>query len=458
MTKSLEREGLLSFALGTAVEPPYPVSGDAEEIRLFYRWKEFNNACETAILASLGKSQLGFVTTCRSAAEMWSRLQNLYQHSSEVNIVRLEDELQNLKWKRNTPLETYLQEIDRVAEALRGCGQEVSDSRLRITLIRGLPDKLDNIKHILLQLGPQPYHIICDYLRSHVLLSSSGDGKAYLGAAGKTPGEQKKKPKASDNSGASTDSTASKAANSGKTCTYCKNSGHSVDECRKKKRRAETVCHTCKQKGHYANECKNQGSEKEVEGSEPATTMLVMHKGPRSQPEVRPAANLTIQKQSRACLADCGDKEDWILDSGATQHMSHEMDLLSKTTNPVGLEVHLGNSAAIPVKAKGELNLRFHSGSGKHHLITLKDVLGVPELSKNLLSVSACMKNGFSVLFDHETMDCRIFNKDKVWAGARMQAGGLWVLDCEPVSQAAWACKTSKGSSQSEAARNLMRI
>ena len=56
MIKSLDREGLLSFALGTATQPPYPVSDDPEETRLYFRWKEFNNSCETAILASLGKS------------------------------------------------------------------------------------------------------------------------------------------------------------------------------------------------------------------------------------------------------------------------------------------------------------------------------------------------------------------------------------------------------------------
>ena len=67
---------------------------------------------------------------------MWSRLQSLYLHSSEVNIAHLEDELMRMKWRRNTTVEAYLQEIDRVADFLRGCGQDVSESRLRMTLLR----------------------------------------------------------------------------------------------------------------------------------------------------------------------------------------------------------------------------------------------------------------------------------------------------------------------------------
>ena len=78
MIKALDREGLLPFALGTALAPEFPVSGDAEELRLYYRWKEYNNACETALLSSIGKSQLGLVLNCQTAAEIWSRLENLY--------------------------------------------------------------------------------------------------------------------------------------------------------------------------------------------------------------------------------------------------------------------------------------------------------------------------------------------------------------------------------------------
>ena len=61
MTRALNREGLLSFALGTALKPLSPVAGDEEGARLYYRWLEFNNACESAILSSLGKSQLGLL-------------------------------------------------------------------------------------------------------------------------------------------------------------------------------------------------------------------------------------------------------------------------------------------------------------------------------------------------------------------------------------------------------------
>ena len=201
MGKLLDKEGLLSFAMGTAVKPYLPENPSAEEVRLFYRWQEFNNACETAILSSVGKSQLGLLVSCRTAQEMWGRLQRLYMHPSEVNVARLEDELHSIRWKKNTTVDSYIQEIDRIADSLRECGQELSENRLKMTLLRGLPDRLDNIKHLLLQLGPQPYVIVCDYLRAHVGLFSTGDSKAYLSTVEKGsqfPSHKKPKEKEPD--------------------------------------------------------------------------------------------------------------------------------------------------------------------------------------------------------------------------------------------------------------------
>ena len=76
MKKFLEKDGLLPFALGTARKPSVRDPSDAEAVRLFQRWSQFNTLCETAILSSVGKSQLSLLTRCSSPAEMWSRLKN----------------------------------------------------------------------------------------------------------------------------------------------------------------------------------------------------------------------------------------------------------------------------------------------------------------------------------------------------------------------------------------------
>ena len=304
MSRLLDKEGILSFALGTAAKPILSNTPSAEEVRLYYRWQEFNNACESAILSSIGKSQLGVLVSCRSASEMWRKLQNLYMHSSDVNVARLEDQLHALRWKKNSTVDSYIQELDSIADSLRECGREVEDSRLKMSLLRGLPDKLENIKHILLQIGPQPYQIVCEYLRSHVGLSFAGDtSKAYLGTSdnsNETKGKSKPKVKSSQGKSTKTSGVL--------TCSHCNKTGHTVETCFQK-----NPCPHCKKlPGHPTHKCPAKTETDE----QPAKTMMVV---------------LIEESTSKACAVSSDPSTDeWIIDSGATQHMSNNLTGFSK--------------------------------------------------------------------------------------------------------------------------------
>ena len=413
MSKLLDKEGLLSFAMGTAVKPYLPENPSAEEVRLFYRWQEFNNACESAILSSVGKSQLGLLVSCRTAQEMWGRLQRLYMHPSEVNVARLEDELHSIRWKKNTTVDSYIQEIDRIANSLRECGQEVSENRLKMTLLRGLPDRLDNIKHLLLQLGPQPYVIVCDYLRAHVGLSSTGDSKAYVSSTDKgSQSSAHRKPKEKDPDAQPKTST--------ETCKFCKKTGHSEEKCFKK-----NPCKICKKTGHSEQRCKEKNAKEE----ETATAMLASHC------DVSPKA------------FNVATDDEWLMDSGATHHMCHDLSLFSnqeQETNNKG--VYLGNATRIPVTLTGEVHMELQSEEGQGNIVAMKNVLGVEGLAKNLFSVSACLSHGFNITFQATPRLCKITKDNRVW-GTAHEKRGLWVLDCKTPETASFVAHSHKPES-----------
>ena len=398
MSKLLEKEGLLSFAIGTAVKPSLSENPSTEEVRLHYRWLEFNNACESAILSSVGKSQLGLLVSCRSAREMWQRLKHLYMHSSDVNVARLEDELHAVRWKKNTSVDNYIQEIDRIADSLRECGQEVSDNRLKMTLLRGLPDRLDNIKHLLLQLGPQPYTIVCDYLRAHVGLFSAGDSKAYISTAEKASSSNANK-KAKEKEPETQQKTSTPV-----TCTFCKKTGHTEEKCFKK-----NPCPICKKTGHSERRCPS----KNVKEEEPATAMLA-----------------SLFNDSPKAFIAATDNE-WIMDSGATHHMSHDLSLFSNKTQELNDRgVYLGDATRIPVSLTGEVQMELFHEEGHSNLVVMKDVLGVEGLAKNLFSVSACLSHGFDITFQAKPRLCKISKGNRVW-GTPYERRGLWILNCK---------------------------
>ena len=74
----------------------------------------------------------------------------------------------------------------------------------------------------------------------------------------------------------------------------------------------------------------------------------------------------------------------WYPDTGATSHMTADMPLLKQTQEYSGSDsVMVGNGAGLPISHTG--NIYFHSFGSQFQL---KDVLCIPSIKKNLLSVA----------------------------------------------------------------------
>jgi hypothetical protein len=76
--------------------------------------------------------------------------------------------------------------------------------------------------------------------------------------------------------------------------------------------------------------------------------------------------------------------------------MTGQRDILSYISkNEFSHKVTLGDDYQYPIKGVGESNYKLNSGNS----MKMKDILYVPSLTKNLLSISALEKNGFRVPF-----------------------------------------------------------
>jgi hypothetical protein len=89
-------------------------------------------------------------------------------------------------------------------------------------------------------------------------------------------------------------------------------------------------------------------------------------------------------------------EDTWLIDSGASKHMMGQRNILSCISeNKFSQKVTLGDDYQYPIKGVGESNHKLNSGNS----LKMKDVLYVPGLKKNLLSISALEKKGFRVAF-----------------------------------------------------------
>jgi hypothetical protein len=118
--------------------------------------------------------------------------------------------------------------------------------------------------------------------------------------------------------------------------------------------------------------------------------------------------------------------DTWLIDSGASKHMTSYKDSLSKLVQKDSPhKVKLSDDYQYPIKGVGEASYRLDSGKP----MKMKDVLYVPGLKKNLLSISALDEKGFRVAFiDGEVL---MWSRGKSIDDAiviGVQEGGLYKL------------------------------
>ncbi|MCO5564449.1 hypothetical protein L7F22_018110 [Adiantum nelumboides] len=116
----------------------------------------------------------------------------------------------------------------------------------------------------------------------------------------------------------------------------------------------------------------------------------------------------------------------WYFDSGASRHITSRKDLFSSLdAAPAGKKVTCANNASYPIKGVGKILITISDGSD----LCLPNVLYVPGIKKNLLSVSSLAKNGLRVIFE----DDRCIVRDRENGYSLITTGtlenGLFVLD-----------------------------
>ncbi|UYV67846.1 hypothetical protein LAZ67_5002211 [Cordylochernes scorpioides] len=90
-------------------------------------------------------------------------------------------------------------------------------------------------------------------------------------------------------------------------------------------------------------------------------------------------------------------EQQWILDSGASSHMTFHLDHL-KNIQAMNKKITLADDSYITSESIGDVEIK----NSDEESIILKDVLYVPKLSDNLISVSKLIQDKKQILFDNK--------------------------------------------------------
>lgn len=177
--------------------------------------------------------------------------------------------------------------------------------------------------------------------------------------------------------------------------------------------RKSVKCFKCNKKGHYARDCRfnSQRSNGNKHGS-------------------------NYERNESAFIAQLEanfieDEEMWILDSGASSHMTYRRNYFSNF-KPEFSCVRLGDKSELSVQGSGSINIKKFL-NGKWFDSTINNVLYVPELKRNLFSEGVVTSKGFSVTKNKDS--AFIKNSDgSVAATAIKQPNNLYKLLFKSIS------------------------
>eukprot|EP00253_Pinus_taeda_P030511 PITA_30511 len=149
----------------------------------------------------------------------------------------------------------------------------------------------------------------------------------------------------------------------------------------KKQDMSKVKCFHCHQHKHYATNCPQKKKNKQVAGSAAGEAL---------------ASEFELDFSLVACLVSSVMGSVWFLDSGASFHMIGDRYLFSDLDEKdLGVHIEMGDDGRYSATGIGTIS--FERESGKPFI--LKEVMHVPGLKKNLISVAMLEDKGYDVVF-----------------------------------------------------------
>lgn len=309
------------------------------------------------IILAINDSQIVHIEECKEARDAWLKLQNLYQEASTANKMRLYEEFLSTKLDHSTPVRVHVEKLSSVRSHLRAVGINIEDSLYKLAMLRSLSHKFE---HLVVTLENQIEDITVEDLHSRIYReetrqtnSETGSGQAFstqFYTRGNKYG----------------------SAGRRKTfrCHYCNKEGHVKAKCWKRKEDETSA-------SKRNNISRNENSGHVFMVIEPPVTERMM----------------------------------WFIDSGASYHICCDKKAFQ---TPLRLLDHakiiqLGNGQHIMAKYEGEIELSCTTKFG-HYNIVLHNVIYLPQMHVNLISVVQVQKSRYSVLFAND--ECKIIQQE----------------------------------------------
>ncbi|KAL5740548.1 hypothetical protein ACOSQ2_029728 [Xanthoceras sorbifolium] len=317
--------------------------------------QEMDDKALVSIQLCLSNEVLREVMQEKTAKDLWDKLESLYVTKNLTTKLVAKHRLYTLSMAEGASIKSHIDEFSTILMDLENMEISYDDEDQALMLLRSLPPSYKHFRDTLiysrqtLKLEDVKAALFSKELIDKELGTSRNDSPAEgLLVRGRTPDKS--------------------------------SSSNQRSRSRSKSRHRNLTCNYCKKKGHIKSECfklKNKQQNKDQKRDEPAEASIVQN---------QEQCDLLL-----VCADEAKTRNEWILDTACSFHMCPNRDYLSTYKSVQCGVVLMGNNHACKIAGMGTVKIKMHDGVVR----TLTDVRHIPDLKRNLISLSTLDSNGY---------------------------------------------------------------
>ena len=362
------------------------------------KWERDDAKCLAVIGMSVGERFIPIIRECNTAKEAWEAIQTEIAGASNSQKLTLKCQFYDARMSEKESLVMYLDRISGIIDKLREIGCKTDESEVCYKILSSIPEKYKAIQLTCLMLPEEQLKI--NILRQHFTLENQGKKKDEKKVEALSANEKKGK---------------FVNKNKDRLCYKCGVTGHISTDCRAPPWKVEKY-----------KKSREEEKEKEKSGKEEVKVEIksknTNFKKKEHSSNVETAINTTTTNTNTIIKEN---KDVWYFDSGCTQHMTNNLSKLVNLTTANTRVVGAIRKESDEVSVKGECVLRCRIDE-EESVVRLKEVLHVPHLRRNLISIKNICEKGLRVEFEGE--GCVVMNDDKIVMMGKKDETGLYVV------------------------------
>ncbi|XP_076301279.1 uncharacterized protein LOC143219195 [Lasioglossum baleicum] len=389
-------------------EPEIPPGGDKNFEQGFNIWNEWDNgnhAARAIMINTMSAAQVLKYCKERNAGRLWNSIKHNMAEESEPIKVKALSELTNLKMTREENVDTYINRAEALTNKCAQLGKVIEEYELKMYVMRGLRIEFDQNVRIL----ENQREVTLNEIR-YALKQEEERNERRRGERIQRDQEGIRRAKEKTNN---------------ETCCFnCGKKGHVSRECYGK-----VKCFNCQGYGHKSNECNETRNSKPTRGrgqrgrfqrrghqerygygrGRGEAMMSTSEENVMTASE-RTLVNKTVRSEKN--IRDVHVKNmEWLLDSGSTSHMINDTKVFDRLEHDVR-EITLADKEGRKLISSGIGDVVMKQEQIENR-VRLANVLCVPDLNVNLLSVAKFTDFGYTVKFNKHCAEI-YKEKDKI--------------------------------------------